>query len=145
MRVSGNSPLLGALSILLHVHLAIAAGSLAPDPCPSLRAQNAQLLEQLAARDAKLSGLRSELSWPLVLWWKARIGVLPWERARCVGWRARLLSPLPIGDVPRRMKVAFEPSCPRTHAVPSLMMCKKRFIAESADVSALQVTWTRSK
>ena len=62
MRVNGNSPLLGALSILLHVHLAIAAGSLAPDPCASLRTQNAQLSEQLAARDAELSGLRSELS-----------------------------------------------------------------------------------
>ena len=51
MRLNGNSPLLGALSILLHVHLAIAAGSLAPDPCASLRTQNAQLSEQLAARD----------------------------------------------------------------------------------------------
>lgn len=61
MRVNSNSPLLGALSILL-LHLAIAAGSLAPDPCASLRAQNAQLLEQLAARDAELSRLRSELS-----------------------------------------------------------------------------------
>ena len=48
--------------MLLHVHVAIAAANLAENKCAALRAQNAQLVAQLASRDAELSRLRSELA-----------------------------------------------------------------------------------
>ena len=50
---------MGALAMLLHLHVAIAAGSACPDLCAPLRAQIAQLLDQLAVRDAELSRLTS--------------------------------------------------------------------------------------
>jgi hypothetical protein len=48
--------------MLLIVHVAIAAANLAEDKCAALRAQNAQLVAQLASRDAELFRLRSELA-----------------------------------------------------------------------------------
>ena len=48
--------------MLMLVHVAIAAANLAEDKCAALRAQNAQLVAQLASRDAELSRLRSELA-----------------------------------------------------------------------------------
>jgi hypothetical protein len=51
---------MGALAMLLHLHVAIAAGSAAPDLCAPLRAQITQLLDQLAVRDAELSRLTSD-------------------------------------------------------------------------------------
>ncbi len=48
--------------MLLHVHVAIAAANPAEDKCAALRAQNAELVAQLASRDAELSWLRSELA-----------------------------------------------------------------------------------
>ena len=50
---------MGALAMLLHLHVAIAAGSACPDLCAPLRTQIAQLLDQLAVRDAELSRLTS--------------------------------------------------------------------------------------
>ena len=55
-------PQMGVLAILLYFHVTIAFGGLVSDPCASLRAQNVQLLDQLSARDAELSRLRSELA-----------------------------------------------------------------------------------
>ena len=48
--------------MLLIVHVAIAPASLAEDKCAALRAQNAQLVAQLASRDAELFRLRLELA-----------------------------------------------------------------------------------
>ena len=48
--------------MLMLVHVAIAAANLAEDKCAPLRAQNAQLVAQLASRNAELSRLRSELA-----------------------------------------------------------------------------------
>jgi hypothetical protein len=48
--------------MLLIVHVAIAAANLAEDKCAALRAQNAQLVAQLASRDVELFRLRSELA-----------------------------------------------------------------------------------
>ena len=48
--------------MLLLVDVAITAANHAEDKCAALRAQNAQLVAQLASRDAELFRLRSELA-----------------------------------------------------------------------------------
>ena len=54
---------MGVFAMMLRiVHVAIAAANLAEDKCAALRAQNAQLVAQLASCDAELFRLRSELA-----------------------------------------------------------------------------------
>ena len=145
---------MGVLAILLHFHVTIAVGGLVSDPCASLRAQNVRLLDQLSARDAELSRLRSELA-------AVRSVKEGKERRSQIGTGAERALGNAAVPLSHRRRAETGEGClsPPSHALPSLSvrarthartlqaatMGSVHYIAESAVFSSgLQATWIRS-